>query len=56
MAIGIQAAGILLTAIFLFLSGLHMYWAAGGRWGMSVVLPTVEGKAETADTTCRGDR
>jgi hypothetical protein len=28
-----------LFAIFLFLSGIHFYWAFGGRWGEDSVLP-----------------
>lgn len=28
------------TLIFLFISLLHFYWAAGGRWSMGAVLPT----------------
>lgn len=30
---------ITLFAIFLFLSGIHFYWAFGGRWGVDSVLP-----------------
>lgn len=26
--------------VFLLLSGIHMYWAAGGRWGSQAVFPT----------------
>ncbi len=29
-----------LILIFLFISGLHVYWAFGGQWGNSAVLPT----------------
>jgi hypothetical protein len=31
---------IILIAIFLFLSGIHMYWGFGGQWGNAVVIPT----------------
>lgn len=30
----------LLFIIFLFLSGLHFYWAFGGKWGSGAVIPT----------------
>lgn len=33
---------ILLATILLLLSGLHVFWAFGGRWGISAVIPTVE--------------
>lgn len=29
-----------LFLIFLFLSGIHFYWAFGGKWGASAVIPT----------------
>ena len=29
------------TTIFILLSFLHIYWALGGNWGMSAVLPTL---------------
>lgn len=31
---------ILLFCIFLFLSGIHIYWAFDGKWGSGAVLPT----------------
>lgn len=36
--------GILLAAIFAILSLFHIYWAAGGRFGSSVTVPTVSGE------------
>ena len=30
----------LLLIIFLFLSGIHFYWAFGGTWGSQSVIPT----------------
>ena len=30
----------ILFGIFLFLSSLHFYWAFGGKWGSTAVLPT----------------
>lgn len=35
--------GILLAAIFAILSLFHVYWAAGGRFGGAVAVPTVGG-------------
>ena len=32
-------AGSILSLIFLLLSTLHFYWAAGGEWASDVVLP-----------------
>lgn len=34
------ALALTLILIFLFISGLHIYWAFGGQWGNSAVLPT----------------
>lgn len=34
--------GIILILIFLSLSILHFYWAAGGKWGSNEALPTTE--------------
>jgi Protein of unknown function (DUF3995) len=31
--------GIILFAIFLFLSGIHFYWAFGGKWGKDIATP-----------------
>jgi len=31
---------VLLITSFLFLSGLHIYWACGGQWGSGAVIPT----------------
>lgn len=36
----ITAIALFLILIFLFLSALHIYWAFGGQWGNSAVLPT----------------
>jgi hypothetical protein len=36
----LSAIAILLIIIFLFLSGLHIYWGLGGKWGSAAVLPT----------------
>lgn len=30
----------ILFGIFLFLSSLHFYWAFGGKWGSTAVIPT----------------
>ncbi len=34
------------SLIFLFISGLHIYWAFGGRWAMNAVIPTKTGSQE----------
>lgn len=34
-------SAIALFIIFLFLSGIHVYWAFGGTWGSGAVLPTI---------------
>ena len=40
-----EGCGILLAVIFAALAGLHFYWAAGGRWGISVSIPTIPNAA-----------
>ena len=35
-------AAIILIIIFTFLSGLHVYWAFGGRWASDGVFPTTD--------------
>ena len=37
----IRILGILLAVIFAILSFFHLYWAAGGRFGIGVAVPTV---------------
>ena len=34
--------GIILISIFCALSGIHFYWAMGGKWGSEAVFPTQE--------------
>jgi hypothetical protein len=41
----IRILGILLGVIFAILSFFHLYWAAGGRFGGGVVIPTGSGGA-----------
>lgn len=36
--------GILVAAIFAVLSLLHFYWAAGGRLGIELTIPQIDGK------------
>lgn len=36
----------ILSIIFTFLSGLHIYWAFGGRWASDGVFPTKEDETE----------
>lgn len=38
-----QALGITVSCLFLILGLLHAYWASGGRWGVSAVVPEVDG-------------
>lgn len=40
MAVG----GFFIVGLFLLISGMHMYWALGGRWGLEYVIPEREGK------------
>lgn len=35
--------GILLAAVFALISSIHLYWAAGGRFGRGVAIPSVGG-------------
>ena len=37
----LEWGGILLALVFAALAGLHLYWAAGGRWGIKVSIPTI---------------
>jgi len=41
-----NSIGILLSIIFLFLSGIHVYWALGGKWGFAAAIPTTEGQPD----------
>jgi len=41
----VDAVGIIVCGVFAALAGLHLYWAAGGRFGADVTVPTVDGKA-----------
>lgn len=33
---------LILFLIFLFLSSMHFYWAFGGKWGSTAVIPTID--------------
>jgi len=35
---------LILEIIFIFLAGVHIYWAFGGKWGSKAVIPTKEDK------------
>ncbi|TCC96977.1 DUF3995 domain-containing protein [Pedobacter hiemivivus] len=39
---------ILLFFIFLLLSGIHIYWAFGGKWASTAVIPTKEDEVKIA--------
>jgi hypothetical protein len=32
--------GFILFIVFLFLSGIHIYWGLGGKWGIDAAIPT----------------
>ena len=34
---------LILSLVFLLISGIHVYWAFGGKWGIDKVLPTKNG-------------
>jgi hypothetical protein len=34
----------ILASVLLFLSGLHVYWAAGGSWGKQIAIPEIKGQ------------
>ena len=36
--------GITLGVVFAFLSGLHVFWAFGGKWGSAATVPLSNGK------------
>lgn len=36
--------GFFIVGLFLLISGMHMYWALGGKWGLEYVIPEREGK------------
>jgi hypothetical protein len=40
----VHRLGILLAVIFAALGLLHLYWAAGGRWGHGATVPSSGGK------------
>lgn len=43
---------LFLSLIFLFLGGIHFYWAFGGKWGLIAVIPTKnDGAASMAPPT-----
>lgn len=35
---------LLVSAVFACLSGLHVYWAFGGRWGIGAAVPERDGR------------
>ena len=45
MVLGVAAAAVLGA-----LAGLHFFWASGGRWGASVAIPELNGKAAFTPT------
>lgn len=45
------ALGLVLSAVFGVLAGLHGYWALGGRWGSQAIFQT---KADDSSARCQG--
>ena len=39
----LHSAALSLVVVFLALAAIHVYWALGGRWGVSAKLPEVGG-------------
>jgi hypothetical protein len=37
-------SGVLAASLLIGLSAIHCYWAFGGQWGQSAVIPEMEGK------------
>lgn len=35
---------VAIAAVLLLLSALHLFWAFGGRWGIGVAVPIVDGR------------
>ena len=44
----ITTIAIIEIGIFLFLSGIHFYWAFGGKWGTDAVFPTKDDQTPMA--------
>jgi hypothetical protein len=42
----LTAIAVILIAIFLFLSGLHIYWIMGGQWGLDAAIPTQDNQVK----------
>ena len=38
----VQFLGLFCFLVLSFLAGIHVYWALGGKWGITAVLPTDE--------------
>ncbi len=43
--------GLLLSAIFLLLSAIHVYWGLGGKWGVDISVPTKENNEKVMNPT-----
>ena len=39
-----EMTAIALATVLAFLSGLHIYWVLGGRWGWGAAIPQVDGR------------
>jgi hypothetical protein len=42
--IPVEMIALVLTLVLACLSGLHVYWALGGRWGWGTTIPQVDGR------------
>lgn len=40
-----EMTAFVLASVLAFLSGLHIYWAFGGRWGWGTAIPQIDGRA-----------
>lgn len=40
----LTTTALLNTVILLIVSGIHIYWAAGGQWALAGAIPQMEGK------------
>ena len=47
----VELAGVSATVVLASLSGLHLYWAAGGRVGAAAAVPTVDGRPRLTPST-----
>jgi len=39
-----HVAALLVIAVLILLSALHVFWALGGRWGLAAAIPVIDGR------------